>query len=44
MLRTEKKERRKFVLILCGIVFSFAALVPITLYLVNKSREKAEIL
>lgn len=42
MLKKDKKEYRKFVLILCGIVFSFAALVPIIVYLVNKGRDKAE--
>ncbi len=47
MLRTKKekkKETRKFILILCGMVFALAALIPVILYLtgVIGSRERTE--
>ena len=31
--KKKKKEIRKFILILCGLVFSLTALIPLILYL-----------
>ena len=39
MFRKDKKEFTKFVCILCGLVFSFAAIIPVTIYLVSKRKE-----
>ncbi len=39
MFRKDKKEFAKFVCILCGLVFSFAAIIPVTVYLVHRRKE-----
>lgn len=39
MLKKDKKEFTKFVCILCGLVFSFAAIIPVAVYLVSKRKE-----
>lgn len=39
MLKKDKKEFTKFVCILCGLVFSFAAFIPVAVYFVSKRKE-----
>lgn len=40
--KKKKKEMGKFILIMCGLVFSLAAIIPIILYFTGAIGEKKE--